>query len=116
MLICCIVLVLLNDPSEWALACWQDADTSSNARSSDSPPSESRVAQLSLLSRYRERTKQMERLYKEAKGIIDVCKLKAKLSLRREGYLIEQVHRVVDSFKCEHPPRSSNASLCASIR
>ena len=58
----------------------------------------------------------MERLYKEAKGIIDVSKSKAELALRREGYLIEQVRRVADSFKCEHPPRSSNASFYVSIR
>ena len=75
-----------------------------------------RVAQLSLLSQYREQVKQAEHLYKEAKGIIDVSKSKAELALCREGYLIEQVHRVADSFKCEHPPKSSNASFYVSIR
>ena len=53
----------------------------------------------------------MERLYKEAKGMIDVSKSKAELALRREGYLIEQVRRVANSFKCEYSPRSSSTSL-----
>ena len=58
----------------------------------------------------------MERLYKEAKGIIDVSKSKAELALRREGYLIKQVRQVAKNFKCEHPPRSSSASFIAGIR
>ena len=58
----------------------------------------------------------MERLYKESKGIVDVSKSKAELALRREGYLIEQVRHVADSFKCEHPPRSLSASFIAGIR
>ena len=48
----------------------------------------------------------MERLYKEAKGMVDVSKSKDELALRREGYLIEQVRRVADSFECEYSPRS----------
>ena len=104
-----------NPPSEWALACWQDAGTSSNAKSSEGPSSESRVAQLSLLSRYRERAKQAERLYKKAKGIIDVSRSKAELALRREMYLLAEVRRVADSFKCEHPFQFSNTSFRAII-
>ena len=105
-----------NPPSEWALACWQDAGTSSNDKPSEGPSSESRVAQLSLLSQYRERAKQADRLYKEAKGVIDVSRSKAELALHREAYLIDQVRRVADSFKCEHPSQISNASFHAIIQ
>ena len=45
----------------------------------------------------------MERLYKEAKGMVDVSRSKAELALRRDGFLIEQVHQITDSFKCEYP-------------
>ena len=71
---------------------------------------------MSLLSQYRERARQAERLYKEAKGIIDVARSKAELALCRDVYLIAQVRRVADSFKCERPSKSSNAYFRASVR
>ena len=102
-------------PSEWALACWQDPGTSSNDKSSEGPSAKSRVSQLSLLSQYRERAKQAERLHKEAKGLIDVSRSNADLALRREKYLLSEVRRVADNLKCEYPPSFSGSSFVRSF-
>ena len=63
-------------------------------------PPRSRVAELSLLSRLRDRVKQLERELPVIRGSADVWKSKAEKSAAREHYLLGEVTQLGDQFKC----------------
>ena len=60
----------------------------------------SRVDELSLLSRLRDRVKQLERELPVLRGNADVWKSKAEKAAAREQYLLGEVTQLGDQFKC----------------
>ena len=62
--------------------------------------SRSRVDELSLLSRLRDRVKQLERELPVLHGNADVWKLRAEKAVAREQYLLGDVTQLGDQFKC----------------
>ena len=60
----------------------------------------SRVEELSLLSRLRDRVKQLERELPVIRGSADVWKSKAEKATAREQYLLGEVTQLGDQFKC----------------
>ena len=63
-------------------------------------PSCSRVEELSLLSRLRDRVKQLEGELPVIRGSADVWKSKAERAAAREQYLLGEVTQLGDQFKC----------------
>ena len=63
-------------------------------------PPRSRVEELSLLSRLRDRVKQLEHELPLIRGNADMWKSKAEKSAAREQYLLGEVTRLGDQFKC----------------
>ena len=63
-------------------------------------PLHSRVEELSLLSRLRDRVKQLERELPLIHGNADVWKSKAEKSAAHKQYLLGEVTRLGDQFKC----------------
>ena len=60
----------------------------------------SRGEELSLLSRLRDRVKQLERELPVIHGSADVWKSKAERAAAREQYLLGEVTQLCDQFKC----------------
>ena len=62
--------------------------------------SHSRVDELSLLSRLRDRVKQLEHELPVLHGNADVWKSRAEKATAREQYLLGEVTQLGDQFKC----------------
>ena len=58
------------------------------------------MGELSLLSRLRDRIKQLEHELPIIRGSADVWKTKAEKATAREKYLLEEVAQLNEQFKC----------------
>ena len=63
-------------------------------------PPRSKVEELSLLSRLRDRVKQLERELPVICGSADVWKTKAEKAAAHEQYMLGEVTQLGDQFKC----------------
>ena len=72
---------------------------SPSVKDATTPPC-SRVEELSLLSRLRDRVKQLECELLMIRGSADVWKSKAEKAAAREQYLLGEVTQLGDQFKC----------------
>ena len=61
----------------------------------------SRVEELSLLSRLRDRVKQLERELPVIRGSADVWKSKAERATAREQFLMGELRQLSEQLQCE---------------